>query len=82
MGQGGASLFFWLDTRLLKNVGDNRLHAWKGGRGAGYPNILMVISYIPRYLMKFDIFGKIEGLGELFILAGNFKFSNSYIFGT
>jgi len=42
----------------------------------------MVISYIPRYLMKFDIFGKIEGLGELFILAGNLKFSNSYIFAT
>ena len=63
IGMGGRSLF-WLDTRLLQDVGDNTEQVWKRGWGAGYLYILMVLSHITRYLITFYIFWKIDGLGE------------------
>ena len=49
-------VLFWLDTRLLQDVEYYREHAWiRGWRD---------ISNITRYLMKFDIFWKIEGLED------------------
>ena len=59
LGIGVRSLIFTRD-KTLQDAGDNREHVWKGGWGAGYPNI----SHITEYLMKIDTFWKMEGLGE------------------
>ena len=62
MGMGEQEFF---DLPQVYNRVYNREHAWKGGREAGYPNILMVISHITRYLIKLDIFWEIEDLQDV-----------------
>ena len=78
-------VFFWLDTQVIQDVENNREHAWKKGREAEYPNIL-ILQDIWR---NFIFFGKLRVLGmfkdvhdlvkDTLILAGVSLFSAIFI---